>query len=317
MIANRSHRHAGPGRSRPLPNTRQRGIAFLIVLWVIALVAVLMGSFAVIARTENLQARHLLDSTRARYAAEAGINLAAYALRRNEPDKRWVPDGRPYKFSFNDAIITIKVHDESGKIDVNAATPEQLQQLFKSVGGLDEQKAQELAARVQDWRDPDDLVTVNGAEEADYKQDGLAYGPANNPFTTVGELQQVMGMDYALFKKLEPAITVYSGRGTPNPMYAPEQALMAMPGMSAESAQNLIEMRQQIAPGTDTGISGLTMPDGTPLIASGGGLTYSIESNARLPNGASSSLDVTIRLGGSNSGARPFVIMRWREGDRS
>ncbi len=296
---------------------RQRGIAFLIVLWVIALVAVLMGSFAVIARTENLQARHLLDSTRARYAAEAGINLAAYALRRNEPDKRWVPDGRPYTFSFNGAELTVKVNDESGKIDINAATPEQLQQLFKSVGGLDEQKAQEFAARVQDWRDPDDLVTVNGAEEADYKQSGLAYGPANEPFITVGEMQQVMGMDYALFKKLEPAITVFSGRGTPNPMYASEQALMAMPGMSQDAAQNLINMRQQIPPGTDPGISGLTLPDGTPLIASGGGLTYSIQSNARLPNGASSTLDVTIRLGGSNSGARPFVIMRWREGDRS
>lgn len=317
MSAVRSQVSPAQLRFRCRPACRQRGIAFLIVLWVIALVAVLMGSFAVIARTENLQARHLLDSTRARYAAEAGINLAAYALRRNEPDKRWVPDGRPYKFSFNGADLTIKVNDESGKIDINAATPEQLQQLFKSLAGMDEQKAQEMAARIQDWRDPDDLVTVNGAEEADYKQAGLAYGPANDPFTTVGELQQVMGMDYALLKKLEPGITVFSGRGTPNPMYAPEQALMAMPGMSQDAAQNLINMRQQIAPGTDPGISGLTLPDGTPLIASGGGVTYSIESNARLPNGASSTLDVTIRLGGSNSGARPFVIMRWREGDRS
>lgn len=317
MIALRNHRWGRMGPACPLPANRQRGIAFLIVLWVVALVAVLMGSFAVIARTENLQARHLLDSTRARYAAEAGINLAAYALRRNQPDKRWVPDGRPYKFSFNGAELTIKVNDESGKIDINAASPEQLQQLFKSVGDLDEQKAQELAARVQDWRDPDDLVTVNGAEQADYEQADLAYGPANSPFVTVGELQQVLGMNYDLFKKLQPAITVYSGRGTPNPMYAPEQALMAMPGMNRDAAQNLIDMRHQIAPGTDPGISGLTMPDGTPLIASGGGLTYSIESKARLPNGASSTLDVTIRLGGSNSGARPFVIMRWREGDRS
>lgn len=295
----------------------QRGIAFLIVLWVIALVAVLLGSFAVIARTENLQARHLLDTTQARYAAEAGIHLAAYALRRNQPDKRWVPDGRPYKFRFNGADLTIKVNDESGKIDINAADPQQLEQLFQSVGGLDQNKAQELAARVQDWRDPDDLVTVNGAEESDYKQAGLAYGPANGPFATVGELQQVLGMNYDLFRKLEPAITVYSGRGSPNPMYAPEQALMAMPGMTADMARNLIDMRHQIAPGTDPGISGLTLPDGTPLIASGGGLTYSIQSIARLPNGAKATLDVTIRLGGNNSGARPFVIMRWHEGDRS
>lgn len=296
--------------------SHERGVAFLIVLWVITLVAILMGSFAVIARTENLQARHLLDSTRARYAAEAGVNLAAYALRRTDPLQRWVPDGRPYKFRLNDAEITIKVLDESGKIDVNAATPEELQRLFESVG-VDQEKAQRLAAGVTDWRDPDNLVTPNGAEEDDYKRAGLSYGPANQPFTTVGELQQVMGMDYDLFRKLEPAITVFSGRGTPNPMYAPQQALLAMPGMNSDIAQQLIEMRQQIPPGTDAGISGLTLPDGTPLIASGGGLTYSIQSEASLPNGASSMLDVTIRLGGSSSGARPFVIMRWREGDRS
>lgn len=317
MSALGNHPRRSTAALHPASGRHQRGIAFLIVLWVVALVAVLMGSFAVIARTENLQARHLLDTTRARYAAEAGINLAAYALRRNQPDKRWVPDGRPYKFTFNGAELTIQVNDESGKIDINAASPEQLQRLFQSVGGLDEQKAQELAARVQDWRDPDNLVTVNGAEEADYEQAGLAYGPANGPFTTVGELQQVLGMNYELFKKLEPAITVYSGRGTPNAMSAPIEALMAMQGMTKEAAQNLIDMRQQIPPGTDPGVTGLTLPDGTPLIASGGGLTYSIQSNARLPNGASSTLDVTIRLGGSNSGARPFVIMRWHEGDRS
>lgn len=294
----------------------QKGIAFLIVLWVIALVAILMGGFAVIARTENLQARHLLDSTRARYAAEAGIHLAAYALRRNDPLTRWVPDGRPYTLSIDGAKVTIKILDESGKIDINVARDEQLQRLFESIG-LDMTKAAALTAAIIDWRDPDDLVTLNGAEKSAYEQAGLSYGPQNGPFTTVAEVQQVLGMDYELVRKLEPAITVFSGRGQPNPMYAPQQALMAMPGMDADMASQLIDLRHQILPGSGGGISGLTLPDGTPLIASGGGVTYSIESKAVLPNGASTTLEVTIRLGGSNASARPFVIVSWHQGDRS
>lgn len=295
---------------------KQRGVAFLIVLWVIALVAILMGGFAVIARTENLQARHLLDSTRARYAAEAGIHLAAYALRRNDPLTRWVPDGRPYTLALDGATVTIKVLDESGKIDINVAREDQLQRLFESVG-VEMTEAAALTAAVIDWRDPDDLLTLNGAELPAYEQAGLSYGPANGPFTTVGEVQQVLGMNYDLLRKLEPAMTVFSGRGQPNPMYAPQQALIAMPGMDADIAKQLIDLRHQIPPGGTGGISGLTLPDGTPLIASGGGVTYSIESTAVLPNGASTTLEVTIRLGGSNASARPFVIVSWHQGDRS
>ena len=41
---------------------RQRGVAFILVLWLLALLTILLGSFALIARTESLQARHLFDT---------------------------------------------------------------------------------------------------------------------------------------------------------------------------------------------------------------------------------------------------------------
>lgn len=296
---------------------RQRGIAFIIVLWVIALVAILMGSFAVIARTENLQARHLLDSVRGRYAAEAGVNLAAYAMRRSDPLTRWVPDGRPYNLELDGAQVTIEVLDDSGKIDINRADPTVLTRLFES-NGIDRDQAQALSARIGDWIDPDDNTQINGAEEPQYKQEGLSYGPANAPFTTVGEVQQVLGIDYNLFRKIRPALTVNSGSASPNPMYAPQQAMMALPGMTSELAQQLIAQRQQIPPGQPGGASALTLPDGTPLVASGGGVTYSVQSTSTLPNGATTKLHVTIRLGGNTAAsARPFVILSWREGDKT
>lgn len=309
--------HASAQRAVGHPSARQRGIAFLIVIWVIALVSILLGSFAVIARTEGMQARHLLDGTRARYAAEAGISLAAYALSRRDPVKKWIPDGRAYKYHFNGAEVTIRVNAESGKISLNRASVKQLQRLFRIVGGLDQPKAQQMAARVKDWRDRDRNITVNGAEKSAYEQAGLSYGPANGPFLTVGSLQRVLGMTWELYKKVEPAITVFSNAGRPNPMYAPREVLMTMTGMPAEAAQNLIDMRHHIPAGTPAGVSGLTLPDGTPLVASRGGVTYSIRSTARLPNGISTTLNATIRLGGASRGARPFVILRWREGKRS
>ena len=99
----------------------QRGVALILVLWVMALMAILLGSFALMARTENLEARHMFDGTTARYGAEAGLERAVYELRNPDLTTRWVCDGRPYEFDFENAHIHIEILDESGKIDLNSA----------------------------------------------------------------------------------------------------------------------------------------------------------------------------------------------------
>jgi len=299
---------------------RSRGVAFILVLWVIAMLSILLGSFAMIARTENLQSRHLFDTTRARYAAEAGLNLAIYELRKSDPALRWIGDGRPYTFAYGDAEIEVRITDDSGKIDLNTAAQSgnttMLAGLF-SARGVEQADAEALAEAVIDWVDPDDLSQPNGAEIDDYEAAGLSYGPRNAPFDTVSELQQVLGMNYALYEKLEPSLTIYSGRADPSTAFASAETLQAMyPDASLEELQLLVEQRQALAPG-DLGVAGLVAPDGTPMMAGGGGVTYSVKSRATLPNGASTTLDATIRMGGITVGGRPYVILRWRDGETS
>ncbi len=299
------------------PTRRQRGVAFVLVMWVIAMLSVLLGSFALVARTESMQSRHLFDTTTARYAAEAGINLAVYGLSKSDPTQKWVADGRPYSFVFDGVEVEVALTDDSGKIDINAADPASLKNLFVGAG-IEEAQAEELADAIQDWRDPDDLTSLHGAERGDYRAAGLAYSPRNAPFETLSEIQQVFGMDYAIYSKIEPAITMFSGRSTPSAAYAPMEAMMAIPGMTADLARQLIQERQQLGPGMlNQGGSGLLLPDGSPLMADGGGLTYSVKSRAKLPNGASTVLDATIRMGGMNSAGRPFVVLRWRDGENA
>lgn len=322
---------------RPIESCgRQRGIAFVLVLWVIAMLSIILGSFSVIARTENLQSRHLFDTTQARYAAEAGLNLAVYELRKTDPLERWVGDGRPYRFGYGNAEIEVEVTDDSGKIDLNSACGSSAQGLSTASAnpaaaagglgllvnlfvsrGLPLEQAQALGAAVSDWCDPGDDAQPNGAEIAEYKAAGLSYGPKNAPFDTVSELQQVLGMNYALFEKLEPSLTIYSGRGAPSAGFADATTLAAMyPGASPEELQQLVQQRQSTN-AADLAGAGLMLPDGTPLVAGGGGLTYSVKSRATLPNGASTTLDATIRMGGVSTAGRPYVILRWRDGETS
>lgn len=300
------------------PRTRQRGIAFLLVLWVIAMLSIVLGSFAMVARTENLQARHLFDTAQARYAAEAGLNLAVYELRKNDPLQRWVGDGRPYVFGYGDAEIEVRINDDSGKLDLNAIAngdPKMLERLFTS-HGVPLEQAQALADAVADWVDPDDESRLNGAEIAQYKAAGLSYGPRNAPFDTISELQQVLGMNYELYTKLEPALTIYSGRTAPDLGFANYDAILAQDGMTPECAEQIVAAQQAMQPGEPPApqtICDVTLSG----VASGGGLTYSVKSRAKLPNGASTTLDATIRMGGINPAGRPYVILRWRDGETS
>lgn len=290
----------------------QRGVALLLVLWVIVLLGILLGGFLLIARTDQLQTRYLVDATRARYAAEAGLGRAVYELRRIDPQTRWVADGRAYEWRFNDTELRISVQDESGKVDINAADENTWLSLLLAVRVPDED-ARKLVDAIFDWRDPDDLVRAQGAEKNEYQAAERSYAPTNRGFSTVGELQQVLGMDYALFRKLEPLVTVYARSPRPNFAFAPAPVLQMVPGMTPERAQEWIQQRNQLN-AMQLSQTPLLLPDGTPVLAASTSQTYTIESKAALPNGAWTQLNATIRLGGA-SGNRAYTILRWREGE--
>lgn len=292
---------------------RTRGIALIVVLWMLVLLTVIIGSYAVLARTESLQSRFLFDTTDARYAAEAGLHRAVVELRNPDLETRWVADGRPYVFEFGGAEVEVRITDETGLIDVNAAAqaqPELLLNLFVSVG-LDEQPAEMLVEAIQDWIDPDDLARPLGAEIDEYERAGMPYGPADAPLASVDELQQVLGMSWELFRAVEASLTIHSGRANFNPAFAPLSVLATLPDMDAESARLFIEERSQYHPGDQMQ---LMLPDGTLVNQRGGGLTHTVEARATLEGGTWSQITATIRLG-TDSRGRPFRVVRWSEND--
>ncbi|MCE5231945.1 MAG: type II secretion system protein GspK [Mizugakiibacter sp.] len=294
---------------------RTRGIALLVVLWAVALTAILLGGFAAMARTEVLQARYQRDHAVARYAAEAGLARAVYALRENDPARHWVADGRAYAFRFDDAEVRIEITDEAGKVDLNAADAPALRRLF-AAAGADPARVEALADAVLDWRDVDDLARAHGAEAEAYRRARLAYGPRNGPFVTLDELRQVLGMDPALYRRVVPALTLWSGRNLPNPTYASALALQALSGIDAARATGLVTARRQ----PDAARQGLApllgdLPGASALMAAGSSFTHSIRVEATLPDGARAILRATLRLQGSLAGAPPYVVLRWQDGE--
>jgi general secretion pathway protein K len=300
-------------KSVPPRNQRQRGVVLLMVLWIIILLTVLVSSYVQSASTEGQQARFMLNTTEARYAAEAGLHRAIFELNHPTLEMRRKGDGRPYEFDFDTAKITVEMIDETGKIDLNNADQKLLLAMFVQ-GGVDPLRAEKLAGAVIDWRDPDELLTINGAEKDEYARADLDYGPRNQYFVTVSELQQVLGMDFELFQKLEPMLTINAGGSTPNLAFAQMDVLATVfaqqgQSLSQEQLEAIIALRR-----TNPAGQPLILPNGVSILPGGPGVTYTIKSRAELASGAKASLEATVQLGSGTVGGRPFRISRWREG---
>lgn len=286
----------------------QRGVALIVVLWLLVLLTVVVGVFATLARTEALQARFLFDTTTARYAAEAGLHRAVFEMMNPDPETRWVADGRSYQVEFGDAQINIRVRDESGKIDLNRVSEDFLAELFFS-RGVDELTAVSLGDAIADWRDEDDIPREYGAEIEEYFMAGFPYGPANQPFTTVDELQQVLGMTWELFLEVRDLFTVHGSGDRPNPAFASAEVLAAFPDMDLPTAEEFVAEREQHHPSE---MIGLIMPNGEVVDQQRASRTFSVESRATLDGGTWAAIHATVSIG-TNTRGRPFRVLSWRE----
>ncbi len=266
----------------------QRGAALLLVMWLILLLSGLVAGYAMSARIESMQGNGLARSVAAQEAARAGIEFAAARMLDPDPAQRWAPDGRGYRLDFDGAQLEVSVRDETGKVDLNTASPDLLARLLKALGEP-EDSATRIAGAIVDWQDEDNLVQVaGGAEDPNYSAAGLAWGAKDAPFETVSELEQVVGMRPALFRSMAPYVTVQGSAGIPNPAFAEGPVLQAM-GV----------VRPQ--------------PIGNALPAAGSG-TYSIESRARLANGRRAHLSVILQLGGHGLTGSSYTPLRWQDG---
>lgn len=287
-------------RIKPLP--RQRGLALVLVLWTITLLAVIAGSFAYSMRTGTFVTRNAVDIAQARYLAEAGVQRALLALLDPDPAQRWAGNGSVRAWSFGGGVLAISVRDEAGLIDLNRAPPELLDGILR-VGGVPQAARPRLVDAILDWRDADHLNHLHGAEDKAYRLADRAYAAKDAPFEAVEELQLVLGMPVAVFEKLEPFLTVYSGQGGVNQSTAPREVLLALPNADADTVDSLLAAR--------TSAGG----DGEQASAANHarqGNVYRITVHAQMPSGTTYGVRAVVQLSPTQTAG--FLVREWKEG---
>ena len=289
---------------------RQGGVALVLVLWVITLLAVIAGNFAFSMRGEAQIARNLLLNAQAQTRADAGVQLAWFELMKPRTDpQRWQANGIAHEFVLDGTLVRVSILDESGKIDLNTAPDELLKGLFKSAG-LSEEASAALLNTVLDWRSPGNLKRLNGAKEEEYRAAGKNYGPPNAPFETVDELQRVLGMSPELYSRLAPALTIYSRQPGINPMFASRQVLLAIPGINPAMVEQFLLQRQDALA---TGQPVPPLAGASSFSSSSGFSAYSVRSEARMADGTAFVRQTIVRL--TPDPKRPVLVLTWSEGE--
>jgi general secretion pathway protein K len=161
---------------------RQRGIALVVVMWLVVLLTVIGSSHARNMRIETSLAFNHAGTARARALAEAGINRAIMELFVNNTDTRWQFNGTAYQIRLDSGSVNIAIRDASGLLDLNKADPAQLEAVLDAAGA-EEADSQRLADAILDWRDKDQLRRLHGAEDNDYRHAGLDWGSRDGLFT--------------------------------------------------------------------------------------------------------------------------------------
>jgi general secretion pathway protein K len=288
---------------------RQSGLALVLVLWVISLLTIMAGSFALGMRRETSIITGIRNNAQAQAIAESGIALAETKLLDPDQNKRWRADGSIYEIISADAKIRVRLLSESGKIDINQADRALLEKLF-SLSPLDEKQQTQLVSAIIDWRDQDDLIQINGAERKEYKDAGLNHQPSNKPFQAIEELQLVLGMNEAVFKWLEEMITVYSGQQQVDLQLASREVLQLTAGLDADQLNSYLETRLESARNGQP-VPPFPAVSGQNNAAAGQNSVLTIISEAQL-NEESSAIISAVVSQFDEAQEKPFQVLKWR-----
>ena len=187
----------------------RRGVAIVIVLWVVLVLSLLISGFAFTMHVETEVASFARKQLKAEMLARSGIEVARMQLILDlqSPteggfdalNQAWATNEELYvDHELGDGTYNVKVIDEESKIPINSATEPLLKRLLNLLG-VDPLDGDIIVDSILDWIDADDLTRLNGAESDYYESLSPPYHAKNAPLDRIEELLLVRGVTPELF----------------------------------------------------------------------------------------------------------------------
>lgn len=301
-----------------------RGLAMVLILWVVALLMAIVPVFVHSMRSESSAVLNTADSTSAHALALAGVEAAVHELSSDFSIVSNGPSGiillertsegmKPLEaertFELGGGRVYYTIEDERGRINVNTARRETLYALLRltGVGGPERDV---IADSVIDWLDENQDFHLNGAEDDYYASLPEPYGAKDGPADFREELLLVKGMTKDVFYGEGQALA--SGRS------AQSEGIMGHITVHGDGKLNLntasaVALEAFYGKGIASEIMLKRESDGYIAIPSHNGLvtsdTFSIESTGEY-NGISHTVEAIVLKKPGDAG---IVYLSWRD----
>jgi general secretion pathway protein K len=318
----------------------QRGVALLVVLWIFIFLLVVAFDFSTSVREEAAAAYRYSNETEGYYLALAGFERGVYEFLQQSAGRdalgaqkrEDIFDGDWHEEAVGSGNFRVRWVDEGGKININRADEQTLRRVFTNLG-VEEPSRSILVDSIMDWRDPDDLHRLSGAENEYYRSLTPPYTAKNGPFDTVEDLLWVRGMTSELFYGygaanggseqdgervgLREIFTVDSPIDRVNLRTASADVIHALTGIPLEKSRRFVDERKKL--------SEQTLADLLPLLGIGANDTalqqfvfanpavVTVEAEGRAGESRMSRRVKGVIRGAG--GGREFELVRWIDRD--
>jgi len=251
---------------------QQRGMALLVVLLLLAVMVTMASSMTQRFRMEwqrtyNQQLQ--LQNYWYLLGSEALISKVLIQDLKDNPEKTslaqyWANEGQI--FPVETATLQGVVRDSQACFNLNSlsTTGSGSEETTTSASALyranvfrqllislkvEDYRAQQITAALQDWLDDNTTARSLGAEDSEYEALPHPYLPANGLMQDVSELRAVKGVDATLYRQLLPLVCVIPEKtlqvnvNTLRTIQAPLLAALFLNNISVDDARNILEQR--------------------------------------------------------------------------
>jgi type II secretory pathway component PulK len=224
----------------------------LTTLWVMSIVSVVVMTAAVTGRQAVSEGSTRVELERSRWlalACERRAQAAIDAILRDASTldvaiQAWRTLEQRVVASPLVAGCDLTLEAAGTRLDINSASREMVVNVLEAIGLGS--RAVEMGDALQDWLDDDDEPLPSGAERQWYERLGRLV-PRNGPLADIAELHRVRGFEQ--LGGLDTVVTTEPGRISL--ATAPVPVLMAVPGVTRETAERIVALQRAGTPVND------------------------------------------------------------------
>ena len=286
------------------PRQRESGIALVLVLWGVAIAALLATPFVQSAGMEARRLTNVINAAEARAALDTGLAAGVVGLASADPSRRWRADGRLYQVTIDSTRIDVRIFAETGRIDLNTAPPPIVVALLRRVFAASGQSDQAAADAVSN------AILARRGRQTNRAPSNPPPPEADRAFLSVVELSAQSGMNAEIYRRVVGAVTVHNPGGRPDWRTAGRMALAALPELSPIDIATLMANRQSGVTTPPPALAGAVGDNGA-VPPNADGQVYTVRIIARTAQGATATAEAVVRLALSET--TPYRILEWRE----